>query len=218
MTTIAEFSITADGFPFGNVFIDSPGTSVEIERLKNDSSSLAVYFWLSGDLVSLSSLESHEVFESVQLLDSVGDEQLFVARWASCAESVLKIVCETGLTLDSAELPEFGEWTFKVRAESAELLSRFQQRSLESGFRVRFTRFPTLTQVFDGREYNLTEKQHSTLVLAYTMGYFEEPRQATHSDIADQLGITAEAVLARLRKGERNLLENTIVRSTDKGM
>lgn len=62
-------------------------------------------------------------------------------------------------------------------------------------------------------EYNLTYKQHEALSLAYTEGYFDKPRRTTLEALGESLGITQEAVLARLQNGEKNILENTIVHS-----
>lgn len=47
---------------------------------------------------------------------------------------------------------------------------------------------------------NLTGKQHVTLAAAVDMGYFQVPRQADQSDLADELGVTEQAVSERLRR------------------
>ncbi|MFC4826953.1 helix-turn-helix domain-containing protein [Halorussus aquaticus] len=69
--------------------------------------------------------------------------------------------------------------------------------------------------MFNSREYNLTDKQHEALALAYTEGYFDKPRNTTLEALGESLGITQEAVIARLRNGEKNILENTIVHSAN---
>jgi len=42
------------------------------------------------------------------------------------------------------------------------------------------------------------------------MGYFEIPREASTSDIGYRLGISAQAVSERLRRGHRKLVTSTI--------
>jgi predicted DNA binding protein len=42
------------------------------------------------------------------------------------------------------------------------------------------------------------------------MGYFEIPREASTSDIGDRLGISAQAVSERLRRGHRKLVTSTV--------
>jgi predicted DNA binding protein len=51
----------------------------------------------------------------------------------------------------------------------------------------------------------LTEKQREALDLAYTEGYFERPRRTTQAELADELGISKQAVSRRLTRVEENL-------------
>lgn len=52
----------------------------------------------------------------------------------------------------------------------------------------------------------LTEKQVRALETAHEMGYFEQPSQATASDVADELGVAQSTISQRLRKAENDLL------------
>ncbi|RAW44593.1 helix-turn-helix domain-containing protein [Halorubrum sp. 48-1-W] len=53
----------------------------------------------------------------------------------------------------------------------------------------------------------LTDDQLVVLETAYELGYFEVPREATASDIADALDIADSTVSERLRVAQRNLFE-----------
>jgi hypothetical protein len=53
----------------------------------------------------------------------------------------------------------------------------------------------------------LTDDQLVVLETAYELGYFEVPREAAASDIADALGIADSTVSERLRVAQRNLFE-----------
>ncbi|WP_188979857.1 helix-turn-helix domain-containing protein [Halocalculus aciditolerans] len=53
----------------------------------------------------------------------------------------------------------------------------------------------------------LANEQLETLETAYTMGYFEVPREASATDVADELGVAQSTMSERLRTAERNLLE-----------
>jgi len=52
---------------------------------------------------------------------------------------------------------------------------------------------------------SLTERQQETLLTALDLGYYEVPREATHQDIADELGRTAATVGEHLRRIERTV-------------
>jgi predicted DNA binding protein len=52
---------------------------------------------------------------------------------------------------------------------------------------------------------SLTERQQETLLTALDLGYYEVPREATHQDIADEIGRTAATVGDHLRRIERTV-------------
>nr|WP_232686288.1 helix-turn-helix domain-containing protein [Halobacterium zhouii] len=53
----------------------------------------------------------------------------------------------------------------------------------------------------------LPDAQLQTLEIAYTMGYFEVPREVSATDVADELGVAQSTMSERLRTAEQNLLE-----------
>lgn len=58
-----------------------------------------------------------------------------------------------------------------------------------------------------GQGADLTPKQEACLRAAVEMGYFEIPRAADASDVAEALGISKSAFLERLRRAQRTLFE-----------
>lgn len=55
--------------------------------------------------------------------------------------------------------------------------------------------------------WNLTSAQEEALKTAYQMGYFEIPRKVTTDDIAAELDISKSAVLQRIQRAERTVIE-----------
>lgn len=64
----------------------------------------------------------------------------------------------------------------------------------------------------------LTDDQLVVLETAYELGYFEVPREAAASDIADALDIADSTVSERLRVAQRNLFELIYGARSDGGM
>lgn len=60
----------------------------------------------------------------------------------------------------------------------------------------------------EGLYAQLTDRQREILAAAVEAGYYEEPRQANHQDIADYLGITPATVGEHLRKIESTVLKD----------
>ena len=63
--------------------------------------------------------------------------------------------------------------------------------------------------------YGLTDAQLAALRVAYDRGYFNEPRDASLTEIADELGLSSTATSGRLRRGMRNLLSATLSESSE---
>jgi predicted DNA binding protein len=61
-----------------------------------------------------------------------------------------------------------------------------------------------------GRVLELTDKQATALRVAAEAGYFDVPRGATASEVAAELGIGKTAFLERLRRGQRNLVDQML--------
>ncbi|WP_341538992.1 helix-turn-helix domain-containing protein [Natrarchaeobius chitinivorans] len=55
----------------------------------------------------------------------------------------------------------------------------------------------------------IPDPQKETLVRASDRGYFESPRQVTMEELGDELGMSPQAVVSRLRLGPKHILENT---------
>lgn len=61
----------------------------------------------------------------------------------------------------------------------------------------------------------VTEPQREALLRALDMGYFEEPREATLSEVAAELGISQPAAGGLLRRGFKRLLLATVAAGND---
>ena len=83
--------------------------------------------------------------------------------------------------------------------------SSFWQRNAD--FRLhRLTRDGESEPPGDG----LTDRQHEALRIAYELGYFAIPRQASLEDVAAELDIAPSSVSERLRRAQTQLIEETV--------
>jgi predicted DNA binding protein len=214
MATVAEYTIPLQDFSFGQICTDFSDHDIEIERVKSTDDLISIYLWVSNPPTDSPDDADRSNFESLTHLDTVGDESLFRTDLSATQENVLKSIDNADVILESATLKS-QEWSIRLRTESPEQIAEFQQYCQEHGFNVRLTRFPSLIQIYNSREFKLTEKQHEALRLAYSEGYFDKPREATLEELGEKLNVTPEAVLARIQNGQKNILEHTIVRSVN---
>lgn len=61
-----------------------------------------------------------------------------------------------------------------------------------------------------GGQFGLTPAQRDILTVAHRTGYFKEPREASLSDVAAELGISSSAASGRLRRALDALLDETV--------
>lgn len=211
MATVAAFTVGADEFPLGTVFEDLPGVTVELERVVPTSDAVVPYFWVRNadktDVVQ--SFRVHPGAGDVELVDSVGDEQLLRCTWDPAQLGMLLAIEETGVTLLSG-VGNSEQWTFEVRGDDREAVARFQAYCLEHDVPITLTSVQRLTPSDRRAVDGLTDLQREALLLAYERGYFDTPRRATLEELAAELDITRQSFAARLRRGHLALVRSEL--------
>mgnify|MGYP000739962156 CR=1 FL=1 len=84
------------------------------------------------------------------------------------------------------------------------------QRAIDEtpgGVDVRVERIGTLPSEADDGTRRLSERQRAALETALEMGYYNQPREVTHEDIASELGCAANTATTHLQKGEAKLVQ-----------
>jgi len=210
MATIAEFTLAADGFPLGTVFQALPGVTVQLERVIPDANGTVPYFWVRGAETDtlVEQFAHHPGVRDIRVVDSVDNEYLMRCQWVSEHDSVMDALVDPEVVLLSA-VGTADEWIFKIRGESREAIAKFQQFCAENGVPI------TLAEIYSVRaqspRYELTDKQREALEMAFRYGYFDTPRESTLEQIASELDISQQAFASRLRRGIRQILENTLM-------
>lgn len=217
MTTIAEFTLPAAEFPLGRVFEDLPEATLELDRVVPTGDTVMPHFWVraqGGDFETvLRVFEELDELRDVVLMEELGDQALFRAEWEPEYLGIMAAIAESRVTVLSAT-GSTENWLFELRAEDAQL-SAFQGYCDELGVDVTLARLSRLSEMTDGCEYGLTPAQRDALVLAYADGYYDSPRGTDLETIADQFGITRQALSARLRRGYHNLIKYTLLEGRD---
>lgn len=211
MATIAEFTILAEDFPLGRMFEDLPEATIELERIVPTTRTLVPYFWIWDDDVRAvqDDVRSYPGIESISLVEAVEGGGLFRTEWDVETEGVLTAIAELDVTLLKAT-GNREKWTFQLRAEAVDQLSRFQQYCRDHGIDVTLTRLQSLSAMRDDG-YDLTPEQREALVLAFEKGYYDQPRETDLEALASELGITRPSLSSRLNRGYRNLVRNTLI-------
>lgn len=209
MSTVIEFTVPARSCALGRSLGDDPAALLEVDRIVPTEGSVMPFFWVWGTDVDAfyEAASAESAIDRLTIVDRLEEGALFAAEWNPDAAGTLCGIAETdGALLDARAT--CAEWRFEVRFADAAATSEFRTFCRERGVSVSIERVTSSAESPD-HHYGLTPEQREALVVAYEMGFFEEPRRATLDEIASELDISARAVAGRLRRGQTTLLERT---------
>ncbi len=221
MTLIAEFRIPAGGFPLGRVFEEWPDVTLELDRVVPSGDTVMPYFWVhshdeTADLAAIEALfDGLPELRSAVLIENLDSKGLFRAEWQPTHMGIMRAIPETDLTVISATGSTEG-WLFELRAKTGEQFSEFRERCRDDEITIELTRLHNLSEMTDKPAYDLTPEQQEALLLAYEDGYYDEPSTTSMETLAAKLCISRQAFSSRLKRGYRNLIEDTIVENNNK--
>lgn len=98
-------------------------------------------------------------------------------------------------------------WEISVRFDTYEDVSRFQQRCSDRGVSPSIKRVVSDSAITEPNA-TLSQSQRETIELALKRGYFDVPRGTTTVKLAEELGISDQAVSERIRRGIKMLSQD----------
>lgn len=216
MVVYAEFDIPAEGMRIGRAFSKLPGVRVELDRIVPLANTVVPFLWVRGadpdDVLRVTRADG--AVERIRVLNTEDDWTLFRVEWNRTFRDAVVAIAEGDMALLSGVGTE-DQWRFELRAPSREPLSAFRNYLQSNGVPVTVV---GLTQVERGRERHpggLTGPQLEAIRLAYTRGYFREPREVTLETLARDVGITRQAFGGRLTRAIENVLASTLLDSVE---
>lgn len=212
MAIEASFTTTEGEFPLAAVFEDFPNTQIELDRVVPTDGAIVPYFWIEDADVATIDLSNvaHPGIHDIRVIDNVNGKAFIRIDWDFEYESILTALLETEAELISA-IGTQAQWTFNIRGEEQQAISQFHTYCQEHEIPVKLSQLHALSPLRSGRMYDLTDAQREALTLAYTGGYYDSPRQLPQQALADELGITRQAVASRLKRGTRRLIASTLI-------
>lgn len=212
MAIKASFTTDQADFPLSAVFEQLSSVTIELDRVVPTNDAVIPYFWISADDTEklTTELSADIGINQVKIIDQVEKQMLVRVDWNLDHESILTAIVNTDVSLLSG-MGNSEQWTFELRASEHEGLSNFQTYCREHDIPIELRELHTISPLTSDQEYDLTDGQMKTLVVAYSRGYFDSPRGANQDDLADELGITRQAVSSRLQRGIRRLVASTLI-------
>jgi predicted DNA binding protein len=98
-------------------------------------------------------------------------------------------------------------WDLRMRISDRDALGRYREACETRNIEFRFE---AIYEEREGRTKattRLTDIQRETLATARELGYYEIPREASLTDVANQCDVSSQAVSERLRRGTASLVD-----------
>ncbi|WP_225336159.1 bacterio-opsin activator domain-containing protein [Halomicrobium urmianum] len=217
MSVILEFTIETDAFELGRVLARPPPHGhIELERVIPTQSNLMPFLWVTGvdtDAFEASVREQPSI-KTIHALDHVEGSTLYRIEWATRPADILAALADADAVV--LEASGDGVWEFRVRFPDHDKLSTFHNAIIKEDIPIHIDRTYTLSEpTATGHPLGLTTGQREALVLALNWGYFASPSETSLDDIADELGISRQAVSKRIRRGNETVLRKTLLSSAE---
>jgi len=216
MATIVTGTIPAREFALVHTLDAEPTTRFECERIirSGDEAVMPLLWARNADRLELEDAFAEDAtVDKVQLLADFGDEYLYRMDWIDHVQLLLGMLTNGEATI----LDAYGrreEWSLRVMFPTRDKFSKTHDFCTEHGLTFDIESIRELDGQPAGR-FGLTEGQYNALVLAAREGYYSVPQERTLEELADELGITHQALSERLHRGTEALIEDSLLVGTD---
>lgn len=213
MTVIVEVRVPALEFELGRVLRMEDSSSIELEQLVPSGGASVPLFWIHDEqrAAFLETVERHPTVDDLGVIDDFDEHALVTMEWDIHRDHLFEaIAANDGQILRAVGGPE--TWKFELRFPSRESLADFSTDCEDAQIPFEVIRVYNPVEPRTSRWYGLTEPQLEAITLAVERGYYDIPRRCTTKELAEELGISDQAVTERLRRAIVTLVSNAILR------
>ncbi|MFC4448633.1 bacterio-opsin activator domain-containing protein [Halorussus aquaticus] len=211
MSIIGSFSIPTEAFALEEALSTVPEMTIEADRLASHSpKAVFPFIWAKGgDFDRFSrALENDPTVTVAEIVEETDDEVLYRLEWTDAFCGLVHEIIDHHAAIVEATARD-DRWSLRLRFAKDDMVSSFQSHFRERGHRFEVNQLTHPSQPRQ-REFGLTAEQYEALVAAVNEGYFTIPRTASVEDVGETLGISANAVSQRIRRGCETLIRSTL--------
>ncbi|WP_114578758.1 helix-turn-helix domain-containing protein [Saliphagus sp. LR7] len=220
MTTVTELALPSEDLALSRTLEALPQLEVRVKSVVTESSSQVMpLVWISGESKAdleeaLAADSSVDQFDHL-LEDTEAEEWLYRIEYDSGVEEMRSAIFVNDGTILDAQCAA-NHWTFRLlfpeRDDLSEAVTELESQGIDIDIR---------RMVEAGRNADLeataalTESQEKAITEAYKQGYYDVPRQISLEELANDLGISHQALSERLRRANKVLAGEEISNPKD---
>lgn len=220
MSVIAELLVPAHEFELGRILEMSGDMTIALEEMVPLGELAVPIFSVRNDSDGEfeQTVRDHPSVTAVREVSAHDDQRFYALDWMAERDVVLEGVRKSEAHLLSAAGSD-STWEFELRFPDHEELTAFQEYCENAHVSVDVTHVYNPTKPGAGPWFGLTKVQRDTLVRAVEGGYYDIPRRISTQELADEFGVSDQAVTERLRRAIIQLVESTLAveESTERG-
>lgn len=210
MTAFMEFTIPSDAFVLGEILDVNEAKQIELTQFVPIGDVFIPNIWVETDdeeAVRSEVLTSPHI-ASVERLHGATERVLFQMEWEESVDGLLENLQSHDLAVQRA-VSDTKRWKFQLIAAERATFGKFESACEKDGFDLTVTQLSD-SIARDSSLYGLTDKQRDSLLLAYNSGYYDSTKSVSIAELSEQVGVSQQALGARLKRGTGSLIENTI--------
>jgi len=154
-------------------------------------------------------LEADVTVEAFELIDRTEDTALYYIQHTPRTRLISGIVTDENGFLVHTETKD-GGWLVHLLLPDRSALNSIWEYAIANDIALDIIEIYSNGDASGQSSYGLTDEQRTALRLAFSEGYFNEPRDISLSEVADRMDLSSTAMSGRLRRGMRNLIAATI--------
>ena len=207
-TSVARFSLAADAVALADLFDRDPTATVEVEPAVATPDDLALLVIRTDELEREALDELLRVDPAIDRVERFGGCESaweYGVRWGDGIADLVSRLVAKDATVSSVTACE-GRWYLRITARDRATLLSVHELLGEFDPSAECLSISTLDGTEQSARCVLTEKQRRTVMAAFEAGYYDVPRKATTEEIADELGVSHQALSERFRRAHAELV------------
>ncbi|WP_336363757.1 helix-turn-helix domain-containing protein [Halalkalicoccus salilacus] len=211
MSVTIEVHVDADEFEFGRVIESVDGVRIELQTIIpiGEQALPLIEIHDEDHRTSVEGLREHPAVAAVVAVEEYDDRGVYAIEWHEDPDTFFTSIRDQDAQILNAVRPN-SHWEFEIRFPSREALTAFRETVNEGELGLDVTRVSQDDRSTADSKEELSEPQREALDLAVDRGYYAIPREATTAELADELGISDQAVVERLRRATITLARDRL--------
>lgn len=208
----AQFVLPAEDFALAELFERIPDARAECEPAvaNPDDHALLVVRTDEQQRAVDTVVQSDPSMVAVERFGERPNGCTYRVTWKDQPQQLIQRLVAGDITLLSAR-GRGGEWKLRVLAPDRDGIARVHEIMDELGCGSDWRRITCFDGSRGSNHADLTEKQREALLEAFEAGYYNIPRDATMSEVADDLGISHQTLSERFRRAYKHLIATELV-------